>query len=125
MKYLKFVVVAIFAVVALPVVAIAEEAAKAVAVEEVFVEGKVGVVKNAEGAVTGVTLTTVALDDAGKEVKTVHKVTLDENGKKLAAEMDGKLVEVICVVAVKEVEGKTENWVTVKRFTVIEAPAAK
>ena len=85
MKYLKFVVMAILAAVVMPVVAVAEEAAAEVAaVEEVFVEGKVGVVKNAEGEVTAVTLTTVALDDAGKEVKAVHKVMLDENGKPIS-----------------------------------------
>ena len=56
----------------------------ALAEDAVKVTGKVSVAKDDDGNITAVKIT------AGE---TVNKVVLDDNGKKLGAEMDGKKVE--------------------------------
>ncbi|MFA7185962.1 MAG: hypothetical protein WC082_13765, partial [Victivallales bacterium] len=83
--------------------------------------GTLSVEKNDSDAVVKATLT------VGEE--TVYQIVLDDNGKKLAAALADKTVEVTGAVSKKEVETKddddntvktTELWLTVKSFKAVE-----
>lgn len=93
--------------------------------------GAVSVAKDFEGAIEKVTLTVSVKNSEGEESEVAYSVTLDENGKKLAA-LDGKKVEVSAVLTKKEIktqndEGETETstqlWLTVKSFKAVEVKA--
>jgi hypothetical protein len=79
------------------------------AAEPTKVQGLVSVTKDANGAITAVTLTTAE--------GAVYNVTLDENGMKLGKEMADKKVEAEGTVAQKD----GAEWITVVSYKA-EAP---
>ena len=79
-----------------------------VAGERTIVDGKISAIKDSRGNITAVNLIT----DGGE----VFNITLNENGKKLGKEMDGKWVEVIGGISVKD----DKAWLEVKSYEKIE-----
>ncbi len=113
----------------------AEEACKAAEVKAaakvLTMTGTLAVEKDANDAITSVVLNVSGKDSEGEETVVAYKVTLDENGKKLAA-LDGKKVEVSAVLNKKEIksknedgetETKTELWLTIKSSKEIAVKA--
>ncbi|MDD5697346.1 MAG: hypothetical protein PHH77_01900 [Victivallaceae bacterium] len=102
-----------------PVVTAADPAPAAAAVkaEEKVVTGTLSVTKNEDDAVASAK---IASDDVA------YNIVLDENGKKLAKDMEDKKVTVTGTVETKEVKDdesetgkKTELWLTVKSFSAV------
>lgn len=93
-------------------VCFAGEKCPAGATESVKVQGLVSVTKDAEGAITAVTLT--AADGA------VYNVTLDENGIKLGEEMADKKVKAEGAVSDKD----GQKCITVQSYMAEAEPAA-
>lgn len=79
-----------------------------VAGERTIVDGKISSIKDNRGNITEVNLIT----DGGE----VFNITLNENGKKLGKEMDGKWIEVIGAISVKD----DKTWLEVKSYEKIE-----
>jgi uncharacterized lipoprotein YajG len=96
----------------LSAVCFAGEKCPAGSTDPVKVQGIVSVTKDANGAITAVTLT--AADGAA------YNVTLDENGKKLGEEMADKKVDVEGTVAEKD----GQKCITVTSYVAVAAPAA-
>lgn len=118
MKHLKFLIMAVLFTIA-PTAIFAEDE---IMQEEVFIEGIVNVVKGDDQEISAVMVKTANLDEDDKVINVVYKVMLDENGKKLGAELEGKNVEITCTVTDKGTEEKPDYWVTVKRYVVVEEP---
>ena len=96
----------------LSTVCFAGDTCQAGATEPVKVQGLVSITKNADGAITAVTLT--AEDGA------VYNVTLDENGMTLGAEMANEKVEVEGTISEKD----GQKCITVQRYMAEAETAA-
>jgi len=79
-----------------------------VAGERIIVDGKISAIKDNSGNITAVNL----IADGGD----VFNIILDESGKKLGKQMDGKWVEVIGDVSVKG----DKTWLEVKSYKKVE-----
>ncbi len=77
--------------------------------QKVTVTGVVSVTRSDDGDITAVMVTT-------KEA--AYMVTLDENGKELGTEMEGKEVEATGVVTEKD----DMKWITVESYKEVEKP---
>ena len=121
MKHFLMIAAVVMSVLSFAMPVVAEEAAQ-------ILTGTLSVEKNDDGVVVNATLT------VSGESEVVYNVVLNENGKKLAADMADKKVEVTGTVTKKEVEAKdddgntvksTELSLTVKSFkAVVEAAAS-
>lgn|GEM_PF-4799422 len=78
--------------------------------ERVLINGVVSTIKDSSGAITAVTL------NLKVEGEGIFNIILDEQGKKLGAEMEGKWVEVIGEIFMRG----TEKWLEVKSYSKVE-----
>jgi hypothetical protein len=78
--------------------------------ERVLINGVVSTIKDSSGAITAGTL------NLKVEGEGIFNIVLDEQGKKLGAEMEGKWVEVIGEISMRG----AEKWLEVKSYSKVE-----
>ena len=106
--------------------ALAEEtAAPPAAAPEVNLTTITGTVKarfDDQKALVGASINVVedSKEKEGEKVTTYYRITLDDNGKKLATELDGKMAKVTGVLSEIEKDGKKSTYITVKEYTEVK-----
>ncbi len=101
----------------------AEDAAEEANTE--WIDGKLEVVKGAEGKIESAMVVYEETNENDQAVKVKYNVVLDKVGTEMAEKLAGKDVEVTAVVANKGTEEKPEYWMTVKSYQEIKAEAAE